>query len=256
MTKGKSEALKGEKKRVRALFRSASATSDCPPNAAQQAKACTAMLGLEPAAESPSEFIKEGDSRKALHACSNGDLLDIINCQERILDLCKHDKTDSAHFLRNMIDIEKSREAVTFFCTNVRVYARNADCVAKHHIEQVECAQEAINNFQTQALATTNMDSLMRFQCRLYDKVVRCTDEVLTKKCSTDVAYIVTTIMRGFEPPTCNNTQSAGIKARKTGASYDFETQGSKDNKENSAYTTYCAQIFTFFLCLFFTLLG
>ncbi|GFS26360.1 hypothetical protein ElyMa_001715600 [Elysia marginata] len=94
-------------------------TSDCPPDAMQQAKACTQMLGLQSAQGSPNEFIQEGDGQKAYYACSNGDLLTAISCQERILERCKGDNTDSAHFLRNMIDIEKSRRAVTYFCTNV-----------------------------------------------------------------------------------------------------------------------------------------
>ncbi|RUS91515.1 hypothetical protein EGW08_000736 [Elysia chlorotica] len=226
-------------------------SSDCPPDAIRQARACTAMLNLQPGQGSPHDFVQEGDGQKANYACGNGDLLDTINCQERILERCKGDNTDSAHFLRNMLDIEKARRAVLYFCTNVQEYMNNAKCIAAHHQEQVTCAQDAMRNFQTQLSATRNKDALIRFQCRFYFEAVRCTEEILTRECSSSVSDIVTTVILGFEPPICNNTRSTEIKARNTGARYDVQPSGNSD-KNSAPYNgnVLCAHVLAFLVCL------
>ncbi|KAK3778259.1 hypothetical protein RRG08_060185 [Elysia crispata] len=230
--------------------------TDCPPDAVQQAKACTALLNLQPAQGSPHDFIQEGDGTKANYACGNGDLLNAISCQERILERCKDDNTDSAHFLRNMIDIEKARRAVTYFCTNVKVYMKNAKCIAAHHQDQVTCARDAMKSFQTQMTATRNKDALLRFQCRFFFAAVLCTEDILTRKCSSYVSDIVTTVMIGFEPPVCNNTRSTETKLRNSEASYDLKPERNND-KDSAPYNHKISSthLLTFLLCLLLRLL-
>uniref|UniRef100_A0A0B7ANI3 Secreted protein n=1 Tax=Arion vulgaris TaxID=1028688 RepID=A0A0B7ANI3_9EUPU len=94
-------------------------SGSCTNTSIHKAQMCTAQLTGQ---NSANAFITQGDAERAVLACRNGDLLTAVNCIERVMTECKNDNTDAAHFLRNMIDIDKSRRSVQFFCTNVQDY--------------------------------------------------------------------------------------------------------------------------------------
>lgn len=55
----------------------------------------------------------------------NGDLFTAVNCVEKVMEECKNDNTDAAYYFRKMVDIEKNRRAIRYFCTNIRGESKN-----------------------------------------------------------------------------------------------------------------------------------
>ncbi|CAG5114841.1 unnamed protein product, partial [Candidula unifasciata] len=208
--------------------------ASCTQADIRKAKMCTDNLkNAFHTNSSAHSLISQIDENKVISACGNGDLLTAINCIERVVEQCKHANTDTAHYFLGMVDVEKARRTVNFFCTNVKVYTANAKCIADNHNEQNSCAAEAKKNFDTQAKATKNMDVLMRFQCIFFHEVVKCVDKVLTQKCSNEAADIVKTVLVGFEPPVCS-TISGGSTAERAGT-YDVQSDARYDNRNQAS---------------------
>ncbi|BFZ08801.1 hypothetical protein BsWGS_11840 [Bradybaena similaris] len=224
-----------------------SVRASCTHAAIKKAMTCTNTLKREfGAANSPDAAMVQGDASKAVRACGNGNLLTAINCIERVVEECRYVNSDEAHFLLGMIDIERARRTVNFFCTNVKVYVANYQCITGNHSELNTCAGEARKNYETQTKATQNMDVLMRFQCIFYQEVVKCVDKVLTRKCSSAAADIAKTTITGFEPPICTN-MSGGVKSERAG-SYDILIG---DSHVNSAIETGCHSIIHTLIALY-----
>ncbi|XP_055882762.1 uncharacterized protein LOC106072509 [Biomphalaria glabrata] len=144
--------------------------------------------------------------------CGNGDFFNAINCMERTIDECKYATTDEAQDVRTMINIERARNTIQYFCTHFKVYERHWQCITGHHEEVTQCAGPSTALFQTQMEATSNKDS-QTFQCRLSSSILDCNLKVLRDQCSSEAVDFVQTVMEGFQPSFCaslNTGKSSG----------------------------------------------
>nr|KAG5687427.1 hypothetical protein BaRGS_019826 [Batillaria attramentaria] len=136
----------------------------CPDNALEKAMKCTAGLGLGPPTPY-NAFVETGQVEVAKQACRDRKLLNAIDCLDDIMAACQGN-SDQEHFLRTMVDVDKSRACVQFFCSHLDEYEMHAECIATNHPALTRCVETERRNMQTKVKATGNMDFLIMATCK------------------------------------------------------------------------------------------
>lgn len=174
----------------------------CPNNALEQAMKCTARLGLD-LPGSDNTFVDTGQVDLAIQACREGKLQAVVACVEEIMAVCQG-SSDQEHFLRTMVDVDKSRKHVTFFCSHLDEYEQHAPCIAQNHAARTQCVKKEQRNMQTKVKASVNMDFLMTANCRFFHTAELCSRRVLTLACGKEATDLVAAVFSAFKPPLCD----------------------------------------------------
>ncbi|KAK7102656.1 uncharacterized protein [Littorina saxatilis] len=190
----------------------------CPENAVEKVMTCPGQLGL-PVATPENAFVEKGQVEVAKQACREGKFAEALKCQENIIEACQGN-SDQEHYLRSMIDLEKQRNFVALFCSQLDEYEVHAPCIAKMHDERSQCLAEQRKNMQTKVKASANIDFLMLSGCKYFFAAEFCSKKVLRKACGGEAADMVSRLFVAFKPPFCDTvtyTQDQG----------DLDTEGS-----------------------------
>lgn len=220
--------------------------STCPPNPLDKVQQCTANvlpeLSQSQLAEGPEAY--RSHVQAASETCRDSRLRDAADCMQDILDKCRG-TTDPEQMLQRLIDKDKLLNTIDYFCRHIRVYERNAECIASVHEETWACSQDAHKSFETKVKTGANMDVLITGSCRFHAVARGCLTNVTQHHCGADASNFVYTILTGQMPPYCE-TQNPEYRPADT--TYRYNTDRRWESDQDSKDGNGSAQMFLTFM--------
>lgn len=216
--------------------------ASCPDNALERAMGCTAGLGLGPPSSPANAFVEKGQIQRAKQACRDNSFKKAISCLEEITGNCQGN-SDQEHFLRNMVDVQKARDFVTYFCSHLNEYEEYAPCIGRMHSTLIQCVHQQRKNMETKVKASSNMDYLMTSTCKYFYAAEVCSDRVLSESCGVSAADMVERVFKAFKPPICNSVPYTNQDAQRDDAASD-PSSGAARSRPSAVEVTWLCFLF------------